>query len=215
MSSGDSPEATPDSSSDASPDAGSDSSTDSAAAGAGTADPTRTGKTAGVGHRLRQASWVLLVISIVAVGFSAWSWQQAEADPDLARAVLRDQAIVDGTRAIEVMNTMDHQDVAGGLEAWRSVTTGVMRDQLVAMDEDQQELLADQGKVATGHVTAAALTALTDRTATMIAAVEVTVADQDPEVEPTVKRNRYSADLVLVEGQWKIENLGQVPVNLS
>ncbi len=65
----------------------------------------------------------------------------------------------------------------------------------------------------------AALTELTDRTATLIAAVEVTVSDKesekDPSKEPAVKRNRYSADLVLVDGTWKLESLGQVPVGLS
>ncbi len=42
----------------------------------------------------------------------------------------------------------------------------------------------------------------------------MTVSEDDPNVEPTVKRNRFSADLVLVNGHWKIENLQQVAVGL-
>lgn len=169
------------------------------------------------GGRLRPGWWVwgVLVVSIVAVVAAYLSWQDADADPARARAQLRDLAIIEGTAAVETMNSMDYRDVEAGVKAWRSVTTGVLHDQLVAIAADERQLLAEQEKIATGRVVEAALTDLTDRTATMIAAVEVTVAEKDPAAEPTVKRNRYTADLVLVDGAWKLENLAQVPVTIS
>lgn len=165
--------------------------------------------------RLGNWAWLVLAVGVVALVAAYLSWSGADDDPALARAELRDLAVIEGTAAIETMNSMDYRDVEAGLEAWRSVTTGVLRDQLAAIAADERELLADQGKIASGRVVEAALTELTDRTATMIAAVEVTVADQDPAQEPTVKRNRYSADLVLVDGHWLLENLAQVPVTTS
>ncbi|WGX97974.1 hypothetical protein [Nocardioides sp. L-11A] len=165
--------------------------------------------------RLGNWAWLVLAAGVVALVAAYLSWSGADDDPALARAELRDLAVIEGTAAIETMNSMDYRDVEAGLEAWRSVTTGVLRDQLAAIAADERELLADQGKVASGRVVEAALTELTDRTATMIAAVEVTVADKDPAQEPTVKRNRYSADLVLVDGHWLLENLAQVPVTTS
>jgi Mce-associated membrane protein len=161
--------------------------------------------------------WFVLAAGIVAVALALFSWQDASevTDPDRARADLRDQAIIEGIAAVEAMNSMDHRDVAGGLEAWESVTTGTLRDQLLAVSAEERTLLAEEGKVATGKVVQAALTDLTTTTATMIAAVEVTVVDGDTAAAPTVKRNRFSADLVLVDGHWKLENLGQVPVNLQ
>ncbi|TYL55934.1 hypothetical protein FXB39_01685 [Nocardioides sp. BGMRC 2183] len=164
--------------------------------------------------------WAVLVAGILAVAVALFVWQDADsaaADPDRARADLRDQAIIEGTAAVETMNSMDHRDVAAGLEAWESVTTGTLHDQVAAITPDEQELLAEQGKVATGKVVQAALTELTDTTATMIAAVEVSVIDGDGsqgDDAPTVKRNRFSADLVLIDGHWKVEDLGQVAVNL-
>jgi len=160
-------------------------------------------------------TWLVLLAGIVAVVAAYLSWQDADGDPERARAALRDRAIIEGTAAVETMNSMDYRDVAAGLKAWESVTTGVLHDQLVTIKDDERQLLADQGKIATGHVVQAALTDLTDDTATLIAAVEVTVDDDASGAEPTVKRNRFSADLVLVHGRWKLENLEQVAVNLS
>lgn len=160
-------------------------------------------------------TWLVLLAGIVAVVAAYLSWQDADGDPDRARAALRDRALIEGTAAVETMNSMDSRDVATGLEAWESVTTGVLHDQLVSIKADERDLLAEQGKIATGHVVQAALTDLTDDTATLIAALEVTVADAESGEEPTVKRNRFSADLVLVDGRWKLENLEQVAVNLS
>lgn len=160
--------------------------------------------------------WLVLVAGIVAVALAFYAWQQARTgtDPDRDRADLRDQAIIEGTAAVETMNSMDHRDVEGGLEAWESVTTGVLHDQLVAISPEERKLLAEQGRTATSRVVQAAITDLTDTTATMLAAVEITVAAEESGAEPAVKRNRFQAHLVLVDGRWKLEDIGQVAVNL-
>ena len=169
--------------------------------------------------RVGMFAWLLLAVSVVAVVLTYLSWRGADDDPDLARAELRDRAVIEGTAAVETMTSMDHRDVEAGIKAWQAVSTGVLHDQLLTVGEDEQEMLAGQGKIATGRVVQAAVTELTDRTATLIAAVEVTVRDDesgdgDEGEEPAIKRNRFSADLVLVNGRWKIENLQQVAVNL-
>ncbi len=164
--------------------------------------------------RVGLAAWLLLAAAVVAVVAAYLFWRSADGDPDLERAALRDQALIDGTRAVETMTSMDHRDVEAGIKAWQSVSTGVLRDQLMAVTGEEQEMLADQGKIASGQVVKAALTDLNDRTATLIVAVEVTVRADEAEKEPAVKRNRFSADLVLVDGEWKIENLTQVAVSL-
>lgn len=158
--------------------------------------------------------WLLLAVSVVAVVVAFLLWRDADNDPDRERAALRDTAVVEGTSAVETMTSMDGRDVEAGIKAWQGVSTGVLHDQLLSVGADEQKMLADQGKIASGRVVQAALTELTDRSATLIAAVEVTVKSADGSEEPAVKRNRFSADLVLVDGEWKIENLQQVSVNL-
>lgn len=168
--------------------------------------------------------WAVCGLAVVAVVVAFLSWRSADNDPDRARAALRDAAVIQGTAAVETMNSIDYRDVPAGIKAWQDVSTGVLHDQLSVISPEDQELLAQRGKVATGRVVQAALTELTDRTATLIVAVEVTVTGDEDEAEeaeeaeeteePTsaVKRNRFAADLVLVGGRWKLENLGQVAV---
>lgn len=164
--------------------------------------------------RVGVLAWLLLAVSVVAVGVAYLAWRDADGDPDRDRAALRDQALIEGTAAVETMTSMDHRDVAGGIEAWQSVSTGVLHDQLLAVGNEEQQMLADHGKIASGRAVQTALADLTDRTATLLAAVEVTVRVDDETEDPAVKRNRFSADLVLVDGEWKIENLQQVAVGL-
>ena len=157
---------------------------------------------------------LLLAVSIVAVVVAFLSWRDANDDPDRDRAALRDTAVIEGTTAVETMTTMDGRDVEAGIKAWQGVSTGVLHDQLLSVGDDEKGMLAEQDKIAKGRVVQAALTQLSDRSATLIAAVEVTVRSVDGSEETAVKRNRFSADLVLVDGEWKIENLQQVSVNL-
>ncbi|RNL62428.1 hypothetical protein EFK50_11695 [Nocardioides marmoriginsengisoli] len=159
-------------------------------------------------------TWLFLAAAVVAVVIAFTSWRSADGDPDRARGAARDLAMIQGIKAVETMNTMDHRDVEAGVKAWQGVSTGVLHDQLIAIDADQKKLLADQGKIATGRVVQAALTDLKGSTARMIVAVEVTVRDSETDAEPAVKRNRYAADLVLVKGTWKLEDLQQVAVKL-
>jgi Mce-associated membrane protein len=175
------------------------------------AAPTQT-KDAG------RAWWLvalLLVAALVAASGVFMGWQ-ADRDPDRASAETRDTVLIEARQAIETMNTLDYRSVDKGVKAWSEVTTGTLRDQLAGVSADDRALLAEQKKISTGRVVDAAVIDVDDGSATVIAAVEVTVRDAaKPDSEPTVKRNRFSADLVKVGGRWKLESLQQVAVSLS
>lgn len=162
--------------------------------------------------RVGRALWLVLAASMVALVIAVLAWRDADGDPDRGRASARDQAVIQGTRAVETMNTMDHRAVDEGVQAWQRVATGVLRDQLATIDAEQRKLLAEQGKIATGRVVQAALTDLDDRSATLLAAVEITVRDSEDDTEPAIKRNRFSATLAKVGEVWKVEDLQQVAV---
>ena len=171
------------------------------------------GRRASGGGRWRW--WLLLLALLVAVS-GAFMWWQASNDEDLEAADTRDTVLMQTRKNIETINTLDHRKVDEGVKAWSAVTTGTLHDQLARVSTEDRRLLAEQEKISTGRVVDAAIVDLDDTTATVIAAVEVTVADAaKPDSEPTVKRNRFSADVVLVDGRWKLESLQQVAVNLS
>lgn len=160
--------------------------------------------------------WAVLVLAFAVAASGLFAWRSAATDDAVALAKTRDTVLIAATQHIATLNSLDYRDVDAGLKGWSAVTTGTLHDQLAQVDQENRELLADQKKISVGKVIDAALTSLDDRTATVIAAVEITVTDDAKAgSEPTVKRNRFSADLVKVKGTWKLENLQQVAVNLS
>ncbi|MEG9227499.1 hypothetical protein [Aeromicrobium sp. Sec7.5] len=178
--------------------------------GAGTGD-------AGSPGRGRPALGMLALIlgSVIAVVGSWWWWEAAH-DDQLAVAQDRDSALIAGTEGIETINTLDYRDTDTDLAAWEEVTTGQFQDGIAGIDEGQRQLLIDEQKIATAEVVDAAVLSIDGEEATVVAAVEITVIDDAaPDSEPTLKRNRFSAQMTLVEGEWKIENLQQVAVSLS
>lgn len=168
---------------------------------------------AGRGGRWR---WGLLLLALLVAASGAFVWWQASHDEDRKAADTRDAVLIQAKKNIATMNTLDYRKVDEGVKSWADVTTGTLRDQLADVSTEDRKLLAEQEKISTGRVIDAAIVDLDERSATIIAAVEVTVVNAaKPDSEPTVKRNRFSADAVLVDGRWKLESLQQVAVNLS
>lgn len=169
------------------------------------------------------ASWravelglAVLATIVLAVGLVTWSRAGDHDAESVQRAELRDAVLITARSHIETLQTLDYRDIDGGLAKWQDVSTGTLKDQLLATSEDTRQLLADQQKVTTGKVVDAAVVDLDKDTATVIAAVETTVVDgTDSTAEPTLKRDRFTADLVKVGDDWLLENLVQVAVNLS
>jgi len=156
----------------------------------------------------------LVGVAVLAAGLLVW-WRAAH-DADADRAGVRDTALIAATQDIATMNTLDYRAVDAGLARWQAVTTGTLHDQLAQVGAADRKLLAQQQKISTGKVIDAAVVDLGAGTATVIASVEVTVrSGTDPGATPTVKRNRFTADLVHTGGTWKLESLDQVAVSLQ
>ena len=157
----------------------------------------------------------MLVAALVMVsGLVAW-WR-ADHDAEANRAAVRDVVLIAATTDIETMNTLDYRHVDAGLARWRAVTTGTLHDQLTQVSAQDRALLAQQQKISTGKVVDAAVVDLGEGTATVIASGEVTVRDgSNASAQPTLKRNRFTADLVDAGGTWKLETLDQVAVSMQ
>jgi Mce-associated membrane protein len=188
------------------------------AGGADNADTADTAETAEVRPRGVRRFWPLavLVIALVVAVAGVLSWSRAAHDDSIALAKTRDAVLIAATSHIETLNTLDYRHVDAGLATWAAVTTGTLHDQVTQVSSDERKLLADQKKISTGKVVDAAVFSLDGDSATVVASVEVTVQDDtQASAAPTVKRNRFSADLVDVHGKWLVENLQQVAVNIS
>ena len=132
----------------------------------------------------RWAQWGLFVAALAVLVTGVLAWQGAGSD-DADRAETRDRALIEGRRLVETMQTMDPRDLESHLDRWREATTGVLRDQLDNVSDDDRQVLLDQDKHSTARVVDAALTSLDDDGAVMIAAVEVTTREiDDADSEP-------------------------------
>ncbi|GEB11872.1 hypothetical protein GUY44_20645 [Pimelobacter simplex] len=173
--------------------------------------------TGGGGNRTAiELGLAVLAAVVLVVGLVSW-WRAGDHDAaDVDRAQLRDTVLITARSHIETMNTLDFNDIDGGLDKWEDVSTGTLKDQIAATDAETRKLMAERGMISTGKVTDAAVVDLTSSTATVIASVETTVVDSaKPDQAPTVKRNRMAADLVKVGGRWLLEALDQVAVSRS
>jgi len=158
----------------------------------------------------------LLVVAVLIAGMGLFSWWRAAHDDDLALGRSRDAVLIAATSHIEALNSLDYRHVDTGLARWSAITTGTLHDQIGDVSADERKLLADQKKISTGKVTDAAVFSLDKDTATVVATVEVSVKDDlHPDQPATVKRNRFSADMVMVHGHWLVEKLQQVAVDIS
>lgn len=160
--------------------------------------------------------WALLGLALAVAISGLVAWRMAASDDKIALGKTRDTVLITASQQIATLNSLDYRKVDQGLKGWAAVTTGTLHDQLAQVDKQNRDLLADQKKISVGKVIDSAIVSLDESTATVIAAVEITVTDDAKKGSaPTVKRNRFSADLVKVKGTWKLENLQQVAVNLS
>lgn len=179
-----------------------------------------TSESESVAQRPTARSPLLRIAALVAAALIMCSglfvWWQSGNDDAIAESQTRDAVLVVSSAHIETMNSLDYRKVDAGLKAWSKVTTGTLHDQLGGISAEDRKLLADQKKISTGKVIDAAVATLDGDSATVLASVEITVRDEaHPDAKPTVKRNRFSADLVKVGSDWKLESLQQVAVNLS
>lgn len=167
-------------------------------------------------RRIGPTALVALAVAVVFGVTGGGAWWSASSSDDLSLAQERDAVLVSAKTEIAVLNSLDYRSVAKGLKAWQAASTGTLRDQFTTITAQDQATLADQKKISKGEVVDAAVLEVDGDSATVLAAVEVTVTDgTDASADPVVKRNRFSADLTRSGGTWKVANLQQVAVNVS
>ncbi|EFE69716.1 membrane protein [Streptomyces viridosporus ATCC 14672] len=166
-------------------------------------------------HRPRPLPSLVLVLTLVAGGFAAWTgqdWYRAAHDDRAAYAAQRDEALAAGEQAVQNLNTLDHRDLKQGLDLWESSTTGELHEQLSSGRAEFAEQVKEAKTVTTARVLSGAVTELDDRAgrARVLIALRVTVRASDG--ARTDKDSRMLGELTRTGGRWKLSALGQAPV---
>jgi Mce-associated membrane protein len=136
--------------------------------------------------------------------------KQAEQDPAVGAAKVRDEVTKAGKDAIVVFHTLDYRHVDEGLDQWEKASTGALHDDVLNRRASSKQAIEAAKTATTGEVLSAALTDLDDKagTATMIAAVKVLVTADGKAPEP--KFLRIQAALQRTGDGWKLNGIGQV-----
>ncbi|MET7858054.1 hypothetical protein ABZS81_12650 [Streptomyces sp. NPDC005318] len=158
------------------------------------------------------AGMVLAVVAAGGAGWGGWSWYAAAHDDSAAYAHTRDDALAAGEQAVQNMNTLDHENLAKGLDSWEDSTTGDLHQQLVDGRGAFEKQIQEAQTVSTAKVLSGAVTELDDRTgkASVMVALRITVTA--PKGKPAVKESRLLGQLTRTSEGWKLSALGQAPV---
>lgn len=175
---------------------------------------------------LAAAGAVVVAAVLVAWAVVAWAFAnqdrsdandaKARASAELARlhsdealllARARAEASRDGRHAIALLNTIDYRAPGDALDAWESVTTGPLLEELRQSRQSNEDAVERSGTVTTAEVVRIAVTELAERdgTATVIAAVRLNTTANGRAQQ--VKYNRIEGTLDRTQDGWKLSEL--------
>jgi Mce-associated membrane protein len=171
-----------------------------------------------VRYRLSVLTAVCTIIAVAALVFASIAgvrWWQADHSTARKIGVAREQIDADARLAIVTVNTSDYRHPSDALANWLDVSTGALHAQFSQSRTTVIRLLARAKMITKATVLDAAVTALdlTKGTASVIASVNVTRSPATGAVSTV--RNRFRASMTRIGGEWKLSDLGVVPVSLS
>jgi Mce-associated membrane protein len=155
-----------------------------------------------------------LALAVAAGAVALWfgvQWVNAANDDSLAYSKVRDDVARVATAAVITVNSLDYRTVDEDLRNWADATTGTLHDEIEGIDEATRKTATDSKSVGSAKVHSLAVRELDERagTAIVIAAVQLDVTVEGQ--EPVAKYQRLEATMTRVDGEWKLESIGQVP----
>jgi Mce-associated membrane protein len=147
---------------------------------------------------------VAAVLSVLAAGFTGWSWWRAAADDSYARGRERDAVLAAAGPELVTLNTIDYRSAAAGVDRWIAATTGQYGTDLSGDRQVQIDRAATAKTVSTASLVQAAVTEIdvSHGTARLLAVLDVRVSTGGAAVSPRL--NRLTVDVSRSSAGWKI-----------
>lgn len=152
---------------------------------------------------------VLVVVLLVACGVGGYAalrehdnWTAARAEQERYGEVL-----VAARRMAAAFVNIDYRKPEESFEAVADNATGEFLEQYQGSSESLVDLLTSNESVMTGAVRSAAVTGLDADSATVIVATNGSVSNVSSNEEQTARDFRLRLDLLLVDGEWRTNNL--------
>jgi Mce-associated membrane protein len=152
----------------------------------------------------------LVALTALAALFFGGSWLLAVNDDGLELAAEREAALVDARQAAITLNTLDHQNVASGLDQWEQTSTGTLLDEFRANRAEYEQVVSQARRVTVATVPDAAVAELNVRagTARVLLAVDVEVRPEGQ--SPVVTRQRLELEMTRTDQGWKASRVAPV-----
>ncbi|WP_181780563.1 hypothetical protein [Pseudonocardia pini] len=158
------------------------------------------------GRALQVAAAVALVAALV---FGVL-WLTTLTSSARSSAEVRDDVLVAARQAAISLNTLDHQDVDGGLDRWEQASTGAVLEEFRDNRAQYAEFVGQARRTTTATVSDAAVGELNEQAgiARVLVGVDVQVTPEGR--PPLTTRQRLQLEMTHTDEGWKVSRLAPV-----
>ena len=152
----------------------------------------------------------LVALAAVAALFFGGRWALAATDEGLELAAQREAVLADARQAAINFNTLDHRNVAAGLDLWEESSTGTLLDEFRANRGEYEQLVTAAKRVTVAEVKDAAVAELDGRSGTARVLVAMDVQVQAEGQQPVTTRQRLQLEMTRTDQGWKASRLAPI-----
>ncbi|MGH3916596.1 MAG: hypothetical protein ACRDTC_24770 [Pseudonocardiaceae bacterium] len=154
----------------------------------------------------------LALLACVLAGWFGFSWYRAAHDESIALGMVRDTVLQDAQQAAINVNTLDHQQVANGLELWEQSATGAALEEFRTNRETYLRTVTDSKTSSTARARDSAVAELNDQAGTARVLIGVDVTYSPDQREASCVRQRLQLQMKRTPDGWKIEKIAPIGV---
>ncbi|MGH3587236.1 MAG: hypothetical protein ACRDQ0_13015 [Pseudonocardia sp.] len=177
--------------------------------------PTQTDPQVPPRRRMYELTPVTVLLTLV--GFAAIAalffggrWVLAATDDGLELAAQREAVLVDARQAAINLNSLDHRNVAAGLDLWVQTSTGPLQDEFRANRAKYEKVVTESKRVTEAKVKDAAVSQLDVRAGTARVLVAMDVEVRPEGANPVLTRQRLELEMTRTEQGWKASRVAPV-----
>ncbi len=150
---------------------------------------------------LAAALAVLVLALLVTGGLMLPRWQEARAEDERRREVLRA-----ATAEVVAFTTLDYRDIEPSVDRVLAGATGEFREQFEASRAQLEQLSTENESVSEGRVLKAGVVSMDEDSATVVVVADSQVTNKSTD-EPQPRHYRLQLDLVLEGDRWLTSDL--------
>ena len=152
----------------------------------------------------------LVALAAVAALFFGGRWVLAIGDEGLELAAQREAALIDARQAAINLNSLDHRNVAAGLDLWEQASTGTLHEEFRANRAEYEQVVTQARRVTVATVQDAAVTELNVRSGTARVLVAIDVEVRPEGQDPVTTRQRLELEMTRTDQGWKASRVAPV-----